>query len=974
MEGVRKIINEAGGSLEDPQFYQRTFGIVAHAERPTTPVQAALRDQEGFSQRLESSSFQEGAAVRNVTKARRIAKLLIDDGGELDQDVLLKLISELKERLHSLARERRHDAQRQQHMLNVLLLLQNEKEYRRALLSASKPVSNQQAEQIIRDTLQLPSGTMVTDSHARRAVLSAWLTYLRQSVGSCFATALAIIIQSEQPKYFLDDIVQLLATGRLVRTFEGVEYSVPLSHSWGIGDLQRPVLTGPADVKVWRSPGLIAALEAAALFNRETPLAEKIDALRKLVIDLLGPQEAAQSYRTISADEIIRKILLKHHEIKEEDLKDYANREKGTLRTGSIVQIVTSSGRNRSKTEQCEAFLQRYEAAKTAFKSLSDNALLKSWEFTLASFSETKAEFARWNLYSSLGMNYDEPNGIGACLYEKIQRKMSILNEEVREHQDKYEEVFSQVQYLEGRMKRALTEEDLGWLKVEYASRMSEMNHYLDLRGAANDNAHKFADLFNYLIETYTHKFQDYFQEVYDAEMHDVAPSFYDDSPAGFRLLYKHGRKNPALWTMIYSPTEYVNCLAEFFVATEIEIASAPELEGLQQPFGELVTAIVIHVKTEEFMLSALQRMAERHGGRLVANPLNNLDKVDKKPWVYVSGGTVVTLMNCYYRRSQKAMEEAKWVENVQELVVFFLDAMRSVPSKFIQPFLEIPTKSILTYSPTHVFVLKPGLSPFKEGWQTDDYPYTWLKDNHITPVFKFLDEMLLDQEMVEQITSALLEKLPKNARHDFRRRLVEMPSRISPFDFRRYIADALRYLSDGALGNGALSLDEVDSTLYSFLPMTPALQVRGTIDQLLKELPGIDTATHRRILDIFDEARPSSSRMKSFSSENLQNTVKSLLVLATKSPTFPHDYHSLVTQAAQKLKLAMPRPIVIADTNWMKEYFAFVVNPGTGNYELWVTDVIGSNGRPMSMWKQWMDGSRRDKWGIYTRPYEYGG
>ena len=47
----------------------------------------------------------------------------------------------------------------------------------------------------------------------------------------------------------------------------------------------------------------------------------------------------------------------------------------------------------------------------------------------------------------------------------------------------------------------------------------------------------------------------EYFQEVYDADMHeDVEGSLYDDSPAGFRLLYKHGRRNPGTWTLIHTP------------------------------------------------------------------------------------------------------------------------------------------------------------------------------------------------------------------------------------------------------------------------------------------------------------------------------------------------------------------------------------------------------------------------------------
>ena len=73
----------------------------------------------------------------------------------------------------------------------------------------------------------------VTDAHARRAALSAWMCTLRQSIGSCFATAPAIIVHDEQPEQLLKDLNVLLSTGRSKRTYEGTEHSVPLSMSWG---------------------------------------------------------------------------------------------------------------------------------------------------------------------------------------------------------------------------------------------------------------------------------------------------------------------------------------------------------------------------------------------------------------------------------------------------------------------------------------------------------------------------------------------------------------------------------------------------------------------------------------------------------------------------------------------------------------------------------------------------------------------
>ena len=97
------------------------------------------------------------------------------------------------------------------------------------------PYSNKIAEQIIGDTLQLHEKTPITDAHARRAALSALICYLRQNVGSCFATAPCIVVHDEQPLQFLKDINELLNTGRLKRTWSGVEYSVPFKSHMGFG-------------------------------------------------------------------------------------------------------------------------------------------------------------------------------------------------------------------------------------------------------------------------------------------------------------------------------------------------------------------------------------------------------------------------------------------------------------------------------------------------------------------------------------------------------------------------------------------------------------------------------------------------------------------------------------------------------------------------------------------------------------------
>src|SRR5262249_38617142 len=153
------------------------------------------------------------------------------------------------------------------------------KELARLLRSISKPHAHRRAEQIIRDTLNLKSNVPISDAHARRAALAAWLTYLRQSVGSCFATAPAILIQQTMAHQFLKDLNELVNTGRFKRTFGGIEYAVPLSLSWGAGDLKRPLMFDP---DICYSPGLMAAWEAIGLIQEQLPLKQKIEKSKKI--------------------------------------------------------------------------------------------------------------------------------------------------------------------------------------------------------------------------------------------------------------------------------------------------------------------------------------------------------------------------------------------------------------------------------------------------------------------------------------------------------------------------------------------------------------------------------------------------------------------------------------------------------------------------------------------------------------------
>ncbi|NGX42099.1 MAG: hypothetical protein K940chlam7_00376 [Chlamydiae bacterium] len=983
-DAFEQILSEVDVLVEDPRFYPKVFDLLCKARRKEYAKvgdniqRVIVEEYEDLSRRLDESLLQESSSFRNVLKSRKLANLLIDDEGKLQVALLPRTIKVLQEHLYSLGPNRQFDAKRSEHMLNALTLLQDNQQLQRRLMTVSKPHMHRYAEQIIRDTLSLPPKTVVVDAHARRAALSAWLCYLRQNVGSCFATAPAIVVHDEQPEVFFKDVQELLSTGRLKRTFGGIEYAVPLSYSWGSGDLRRVFLFQKGayqeEQKIWLSPGLIEAFEFAGMINSELSQKEKEKISKELIINTLVNWDTNQSWFFASIEQILRKILLNHFELTEEDVHEYELRPSGMIHGGLLMQPPTTSAKGKSKGEKCSQFLQQFEETKNIFKAISDNALLKSWEFTLASFAETKAQFTRWNLYSSLGLRPEDKGGIGPCLYTILKRKLDECNENVQKYNEEYEAVYPQLLYYQRRIRNATSEKDAQWIRAEYQAKANEFRSLEELRDKFHNKARRYANLYDGLIDLYYRLFPNYFQEIYDADIHEVTAGPYDDSPAGFRLLYKYGRSNTSQWTQINNHMEFIDALASFFIATETELTNAPEMKGLEEDLTEIFTAIVTHVRSTEFIETAFHRMAATHHSPIIKDPLENLGKVEKKPWVYTSGGAMSTLVSCYFRLETKPKEVSRWVENPMELLVFLIDSVKEVSDKILDEFEADPEKSLLIHSPTHAFLLKPGYPQFKEAWKSKEYTYTWVRDHFVRPMEEFCSKIFLDAERMQFVIENLYHLVPHNFQHYFKQSFANIGGSMQITDFRQHILDTIE-LSKGLqyAGRGVLTSEQIDSVLYSLLPLFPSYKLKERVKTILSQLPGISKDDRKTLITILEEISGRIGSEKTISAKGLQNITKAMLALVTFSTSTQHDYPLLISQIAQKEGFALPTPFICADSNWVKDHFAFLVNPGSGRFEFWRMDYTGSYGAPLTDWEEWLNGSRKTPtWGVYNNPYEY--
>lgn len=171
--------------------------------------------------------------------------------------------------------------------------------------------------------------------------------------------------------------------------------------------------------------------------------------------------------------------------------------------------------------------------------------------------------------------------------------------------------------------------------------------------------------------------------------------------------------------------------------------------------------------------------------------------------------------------------------------------------------------------------------------------------------------------------------------------------------DFRDAFLQTLR-------GNPLFFATELDGFLYSMLPLTSGAEVKNRLEDLLK-------GWH------IEEAALENTA-KIMGAIELRNSALATLLLSHKTVFEKEDLFLKLLERAQQLGLAPPPCLLVADTNWSERecYFAFLVNPGTSELELWRTDRTGNLGKPMHIWKRYMNGTEKQPWTIYYKSQEY--
>jgi hypothetical protein len=881
-----------------------------------------LKKEAELSFLCDKGGVQESFCLRSQRRALLIAKYLINEKGDLEKERLTLILSLLKKGGYITYPGGFSDRVITEHLIFVLTKLQDEDSFYKTIRKFRGPLCHGWAEDIIRNSIGVFTRTKLSDRDIRIGILSACLSSLRQNVGSCFATAPAIVIQKEQLERLLEDLYELLMTGKLKRVFGGHEYSVPLSPSFGCGDLYRTINLEKEQGDLFRSPGLSLAFQT-------------------IEIDPLGLFERlAEKEGTCTVGELIHKLLLTEFDLKEEDLVAYEKKQQ-ILGQGGLVGFFSNS-----KTSQGAVCKEKEAMAKAAFISVADHPLLKAWEFTLASFSEAKVEFSNWNLYVSLGFHHEEAGGIGEILYNFLQKKLEESNEKMVKYQQEYALAYDQVKSVEILLKSASGESEVRRLQAEYNSRLYHMRSCLEIRDLAHKASSEYSSFFSFLLNKYKEKFQEYFQEIYDATMQDVKASQYEDSPAGFRLVYKHGRSNASLWTMIYNADQYIEALVAFFLAVEIQIGGESDWEESQPLLAEITSQIVLHLRQELFLKSAITRMAKAHGFSISGDPLSSLGNMAKKPWAYTSGGSMVTLLKTYYKKEGEFRQESKWVESPVDLLTFILDVLKSVPLP-VEELME--TSGMLISSPSHAFTLYPSYPLFKEGWQEKMFTYSWVRDRIVNPGREFYSEMRLSTLEQSFLVDRLAQSFPPVISHLLQKGISSVPVSIPLF--RNRILELVPFPLE----------DQLDSFLFASLPLVPGSDWKNAVRKVL------EGEYVEPLLSKYPDVR-----MGFVMAKEIRQLSKVLYLELKGSLFFSFDIHEYIARQMEKAGFSPPAPLLFADTNWTGNYFSFMVNPGTEALELWRVDRSGSSGVPMSSWQHWMNGQDRSSWNVFCNPFEY--
>lgn len=825
--------------------------------------------------------MQDPLRFRATFCARSIAEIVVGSKGEILIDRVEAIRDELRRKPHLIGPCYEEDGYIFAHILGCLNEIIDKPQIVKKLRSFGVPVCNRLAEGILRQTLWPATVKTIELRHLILGVLSAWFTWLRQITGSCFATAPAILVQKLQPLQFLQDLQDLLTKGSLDRIVDGKGCTVPLCPSTLHSDLLRPL---PPKSLVPYSPGLQAAFKVAGVIENDDPA----DWLRTRIEKYVDAQTPL---------DLIEKVLLAVLGLDPDDVEEEKQAERLQMDLLLAKQSAVYYQRQSPRSKQVSEWKEKVSIALNAYQALADCALLRAWESTIASLSDVKLEFARWNLYVSLGMHPDEPSGISRFLYQLIDEKLQTTNKQLRVLAAEYESKARAAQALEVMFHRSFNDMQRQQIKSEWMSAVYGAESAKKEIELLSSKGEELSSLFSFMIQSYDKSLSELFQEIFDPSLVRNTDEMIDDSPAGFRLAFKHGRMSAAVWTFIRSEQAFIESLTEAFSLVEQEMVR--NLPKQEEEIHEFSKRLIHYVQTDEFLKGALSRSR--------ANPAIGGDY--KKPWEYISGGTINGLMSAYYNKKEPFTLHQKSIGSVEELISFIYECRRQ------------STDPLFMHSPTHAFVFLPE--------RMDDDPA-----RTIGKMRNFWADKFLSADEEEFLAARFAEKLKPEERPLFLHRQRQKGHAGLLREFRNHLID-----------DDLTRIERVDSFIYESIPVLN----QSICEQIVQDFPFLEVSLE-----------PKAFRTPIMLHEEISSFYKGAL--------FPFDFDRMFAESLRKRHFAPAQPIFFGDTNWTAGQFAIAVSPD-GQLDLWRMSRTGLRGHSMRAWFYFR---QRGAWACFVRPAEW--
>ncbi|MCE5293304.1 MAG: hypothetical protein LLF94_01655, partial [Chlamydiales bacterium] len=225
-----------------------------------------------------------------------------------------------------------------------------------------------------------------------------------------------------------------------------------------------------------------------------------------------------------------------------------------------------------------------------------------------------------------------------------------------------------------------------------------------------------------------------------------------------------------------------------------------------------------------------------------------------------------------------------------------------------------------------------------------------------------------------EDIVKSLLQHVPQDFRPRFKQVFQTFPYLSGVKGLREHILDTIH--SDRGLRcpNGpVLKADTVDSVFHSNLPYIQAHKIQDLLQDVLSNVFSYNPVLQKKVSGVVEVVLDRMQSRTLLSAARLLELAKAIACLILEETRCFKDIHKAIVEEFRARRCLLPAPLIVADSNWVKDYFAFVVSPTTGMLEFWSVDFYGVEGRPISYWKMWVNGSRKSpQWGIFFKPFEY--